>query len=91
MNVPTAAMIIFVKTFNLIAGGLITYYAYTAYRRTDSTYLRALAVGFGFVTLGALVAGVVDQLLVFDSDLAIVVEGAFTAVGLVIILYSIHM
>lgn len=84
-------MVIVVKTLNLLAGGLITYYAYKAYRRTDSLHLRAVAVGFGFVTLGALLAGVVDQILVFDPNLAIVVEGIFTTVGFVIILYSIHM
>lgn len=79
------------KTLTLLLGGLITYHSYTAYRRTASPALRALALGFGFVTVGAFLAGVVDQLVPVDPTLALVVESIFTTVGFVIILYSLYV
>ncbi|NHX36163.1 MULTISPECIES: DUF7521 family protein [Halolamina] len=87
MNVAVVAL----KTLTLVLGGSITFYAYRAYRRNGSPALRALAVGFGAVTLGALVAGIVDQLLPVNSDFALVAESAFTTLGFAVILYSLHV
>ncbi|MGB9960723.1 DUF7521 family protein (plasmid) [Halobacterium sp. MBLA0001] len=60
-------------------------------RCTGSPALRALTLGFGAVTLGAILAGLVDQLLPLDPNLAFVVEGLFTTIGFAIILYSLHV
>lgn len=79
------------KTVTLCLGGLITFYAYRAYRRTGSPALRALAVGFGAITLGAILAGAIDQLLAVDRALALLVESALTAVGFAVILYSLYV
>jgi hypothetical protein len=70
---------------------VITFYSYRAYRRTGARALRALALGFGIVTLGALLAGIVDQLIAVDPDIALVVESLFTTVGFAIILYSLYV
>lgn len=78
------------KTVTLLLGGLITYYAYRAYKRTESRAMGALAVGFGVVTLGALAAGVVDQVIGYGRDGALVMESALTLVGFGIILYSLY-
>lgn len=88
-NVTTAVIVL--KTLTLVLGGSITFYAFQAYRRTASSALRALAFGFGAVTLGALLAGIVDQLLPLDPSLALVVESLFTTVGFGIILYSLYV
>lgn len=88
-NVTTAVIVL--KTLTLVLGGSITFYAFKAYRRTASSALRALALGFGTVTLGALLAGIVDQLLPLDPNLALVVESLFTTVGFGIILYSLYV
>lgn len=83
---------IILKTFTLVLGGSITFYALKAYRRTGSSALRALSLGFGVVTLGAILAGIVDQLLTsVDPQLALVVESLFTTVGFGIILYSLYV
>lgn len=87
-NVNTAVIVL--KSLGLLLGGLITFYAFKAYRRTGAASLRALAVGFGTVTLGALLAGIVDQLLPLAPSLALVVESLFTTVGFGIILYSLY-
>ena len=47
-------------------------------------------MGFGTVTLGSLLAGVVDRLLQTASTAALVVESALTAVGFAIVLYSLY-
>lgn len=78
------------KTLTLVLGGLVTYLAYTAYQKTDATGLGILAIGFGFVTLGALVAGILDQLFLVDAGTALTVESALTAVGFAVIAYSLY-
>lgn len=84
------AVVTVLKTLTLLLGSAITLYSFRAYRRTGSRSLRALAVGFGVVTLGALFAGVADQLLPVDSQLAFVIESAFTTAGFAFILYSLY-
>lgn len=83
--------VIALKTITLALGGLITYFAFQAYQRTGAPPLRALAIGFGTVTLGSLLAGVVDRLLLLDSSYALIMESSLTAVGFAIILYSLYV
>ena len=82
--------VVALKTVTLVLGGLITYFAFRAYRRTGAKSLRALAIGFGAVTLGSLLAGVVDRLLAIDATYALAVESSLTAVGFAVILYSLY-
>lgn len=79
------------KAFVLVLGGLVTYHAYRASRRTGSHSLRLLAFGFGTVTLGALLAGVVDVLLPLAPSDALLVESLFTLGGFALVLYSLHV
>lgn len=83
-------LVVAFKTMTLIMGGLITYFAYRAYRRTESRALGALAVGFGVVTLGVLAAGIADQFLAYDPLDALLIESALTLVGFAVILYSLY-
>lgn len=78
------------KTLTLVLGGLITYFAYQAYSRTNSKSLRSLTIGFGFVTIGALLAGAVDQLMNVDQSWALAAESALTTVGFAVIVYSLY-
>lgn len=91
MTPSLTTVVVALKTLTLLLGGSITLYAFRAYRRTGSAALRALAVGFGAVTLGALLAGIVDQLSPLDPELALVVESLFTTVGFAVVLYSLHV
>lgn len=78
------------KTLTLLLGGLVTFLAYRAYRRTRADGLWLLAVGFGTVTLGALGAGLLDQLANVDNGLALTIESGLTALGFGIIAYSLY-
>ncbi|MFB6137750.1 MAG: hypothetical protein ABEJ42_05340 [Halobacteriaceae archaeon] len=84
-------LITVLKSVTLVLGGSITFYAYKAYTRTGSSALRALAIGFGTVTLGAILAGIVDQLLAVEPRLALVAESLFTTIGFAVILYSLYV
>lgn len=84
------SVIVALKTTTFILGGVITYFAYKAYRRTGSRSLQSLAVGFGVVTLGSMLAGVVDQVLRLSRDVALTIEGFLTVVGFAIIVYSLY-
>lgn len=92
MSPHLTAAVAALKTLSLVMGGLITYFAYRAYRRTDSPALRALTVGFGIVTLGALAAGVLDVFLTGENarTFALIVESALTTAGFAVILYSLY-
>ena len=79
-----------VKSLTLVFGGLITLLALRAYRRTGARELRALAIGFGVVTLGALLAGLGDVVLNVDIETSVLVESSITAVGFAIITYSLY-
>lgn len=86
--IPTA--VIAFKTLTLALGGLITYFAYRAYRRTDARPLGLLAAGFGIVTVGALTAGAAHQAFGFDTGTVLLIESALTTFGFGVILYSLY-
>ncbi|WP_458189743.1 DUF7521 family protein [Haladaptatus sp. NG-WS-4] len=88
MNVTP--LVIALKTLTLALGGVITYFAFKAYRRTGSPALRSLAIGFGIVTLGAFLAGVADQAFRADREFVLVIESALTAIGFASIAYSLY-
>jgi hypothetical protein len=90
MNHPI--LITALKTITLLIGATITFFSYRAYSRTGVPALRALTIGFGIVTLGSLLAGVVDRFIVeLGRESAIVVESLLTAIGFAVILYSLYV
>ena len=88
ITVPTA--IVVMKTLSLVLGGAITYLAYKAYRRTGAPSLRYLAVGFGIVTLGSLLAGIIDQVLQLELRVGLLVESVLITAGFAVIVYSLY-
>ncbi|MFC6954398.1 DUF7521 family protein [Halorubellus litoreus] len=91
MSSHTPALVVALKAITLALGGLISYLSYRAYRRTDARALGYLALGFGVITLGSLLAGVFDQFPTgFERNTALVIESALTAIGFAIITYSLY-
>ncbi|WP_425607558.1 DUF7521 family protein [Natrinema zhouii] len=89
MNSSTI-VIIAANVVTLLFGGAIVYLAHRAYARTGSTALRALAAGLGLVTLGTFAGGIAHQLLDVSLLNGIAVQSAFTALGFVILAYSLY-
>lgn len=90
MSPHITSTVVALKTISLVLGGLITYFSYRAYDRTRMRPLKYLAVGFGIVTLGTLLAGVVDQFLSLNPTAALLVESSTTTIGFAVIVYSLY-
>ncbi|WP_181685800.1 DUF7521 family protein [Halorhabdus salina] len=90
MSPHISMTVVALKTLTLLLGGLITFLAYRAYRRTNAQSLGALALGFGVVTVGAIAAGVSDLILNLPIDQTLLLESALTAAGFAIIVYSLY-
>ncbi|WP_254766465.1 DUF7521 family protein [Salinilacihabitans rarus] len=80
-----------VKTLSLIFGGLITYFAFKAYRRTRQRALGYLSAGFGLVTLGLVLAGLLYELLNVELSVGILLESLLVLAGFTIIAYSLYV
>ncbi|AKH96518.1 DUF7521 family protein [Halanaeroarchaeum sulfurireducens] len=85
------SIIVVLKTATFLLGGAITYFAFKAYRRTQSRSLQLLALGFGIVTLGSMGAGLVDQALWLSREFALITESLLTVVGFAVIVYSLYV
>lgn len=84
------AAIVVVKTFVLFFGMLITYQSFKAHRRTGSRPLRALAIGFGLVTIGAALGGVANQVFNVAFSIGILIQSVLTVIGFAVITYSLY-
>lgn len=84
-----ALVIVAANTLTLSAGGLIVLFASRAYRRTQVSSLRAVAVGFLFVASGTALGGLL-HLFFEDLIVGVAVQSIGTATGLVVILYSLY-
>jgi hypothetical protein len=84
------SLIVAVKTGILVLGGLITYFSYKAYRNTGERSLRALAVGFGVITFGALLAGILDTVLDVSLAVGVLIDAVLTLLGFAVITYSLY-
>jgi heme/copper-type cytochrome/quinol oxidase subunit 3 len=80
-----------VKTSILLVGGVVTYLAFSAYRRTEDRSLGLLATGFGLIVVGVLLAGLTFELLSSSLGIGILIESLFVLSGLSIIAYSLRV
>lgn len=86
-----AVALAIVKTLVLVVGGVVTYFAFKAFRRTRQRALGYLAAGFGLLTLGVGVAGFLYELLEVDLAVGILIESLLALLGLAIIAYSLYV
>ncbi len=80
-----------VKTLILIVGGIVTYLAFSAYRRTYDRSLGFLSVGFGLIVVGVLLAGLTFELLSVPLGVGVLIESLFVLVGLSVIALSLRV
>lgn len=86
-----AGYIIAAKSIVLVLGGLITHLAYRAAQRTGSRALRWFAVGFGIITLGAIVGGALNWFGGLPLGTAILVESLLWAVGFGVLAHALYV
>lgn len=80
-----------VKGCIAILGGVITYFSLKAYRHTRDRSLGYLSLGFAFVTLGAIMGGMVFEILNVDLATGVFFEGIFVLIGFIFIAYSLRV
>jgi hypothetical protein len=85
MTLLTAA-----KAVTLLFGGILTLLSLRAYRRTGSPALRALTVGIGLLTAGAILGGALHQLLGLPLKTSATLQSVFTAIGFGVLTYSLY-
>lgn len=88
---PTSMAVVAVKAFILVVGAGITLVAFRAHRKSGEDSMRALSIGFGVVTLGALLAGIFHKLFGLSLADGVLLNSVLTAVGFSIIGYSLYM
>lgn len=74
----------------LALGLAVTAISYRAYRRTGTPYLRTAAVGFGIISVGVFVEGVLFELVGLDLALVHVVESLAIGLGFLVLLRSLR-
>jgi len=77
------------QAFILVFGGIVVYYALRAYNRTKSQAMLLLGIGFAFVTLGAVVAGVLFNFTGSDLTAVETFQASFQAIGFLVIVLSL--
>jgi hypothetical protein len=89
MATSTALLLVAAKTVSLVCGGTLAVLAGRAAHRTGSDALRALALGIGLLTTGAVVGGLLHQGLGVPLVTGVAVQSIFTALGLGVMTYSL--
>ncbi|WP_123533451.1 DUF7521 family protein [Halosimplex salinum] len=86
----TTFVLALTKAATLSFGAILTGLSWRAYRRTADPALRALAVGIGLVTIGAILGGVLHRVVAVDLVVAVSVQSVFTACGFAVLTYSLY-
>jgi hypothetical protein len=84
------ALLVTVRLLVLGLGVLITYYSLEAYRRTRTPYLRNASIGFGIITLGVFIEGVLYEIGGLDLAFVHIIESVAIGLGFVVLLISLR-
>lgn len=86
----TTAVLVFVRVIVLVLGVLITYYSFQAYRRTGTPYMRNATLGFGIITLGVFLEGVLFEFAGLDLAVVHIIESVAIGLGFLVLLFSLR-
>ena len=89
-DLPAVDLLRVLQAVIVISGVVIIYFASKSFRKTKSGAMLFLALGFVFVTVGAVAAGILFEfLLPGNLQAADAVSAGFEVVGFALIVYSI--
>jgi len=87
---PVIDLLRILQALIVILGVVIIYFASKSFRKTKSAAMLYLALGFVFVTVGAVVAGILFEfVLPNDLQAADAVSAGCEVIGFALIVYSI--
>lgn len=78
------------KLVTMGLGVLITYQAYRGYRTHGSDPMLYVAIGFLFVSVGAVIEGVLFEIVGLSIFTAGAIQTSIVAVGMLVILYALY-
>ena len=78
------------KLITMVIGLVIAATAYRGYRRSGSEPMWYLAVGFAIISVGAVIEGILFDVLQFSIFWAGTVQTSIVALGMLVILYSLY-
>jgi len=90
-NVTATVMVIVLVLTTVLVGGCITYLAYRAARRSGSSPMYLFSYGFGVLTIGVALSGVLAVLFRLDAKEGLLIQGVFVLVGLGLLLRSLYL
>ena len=73
-----------------ILGLLLAYLSLKAYRKSKSNNMLFLSIGFGIITVGSILAGLLFEFLGFSLLQVNIVESFIILIGFIMIMYSIY-
>lgn len=82
--------LVIAKLVTVGLGLLITYQAYRGYRIHGSEPMRYVAIGFLFISVGAVIEGVLFDVVGLSISPAGTIQTSIVAVGMLVILYSLY-
>lgn len=89
MSFPIIDLLRIFQSAIVILGSVVIYFSSKSFRRTKSKSMLFLALGFSFVTTGAVVAGILFELLNYDIVAVETVQAISQTFGFILIVYSI--
>ena len=78
------------KTIVVVLGLLITYQAYRSYDRGNGTPMLYVSLGFLFISVGAVIEGILYELDFLTIYRASAIQTLIVAIGMVFVLYSLY-
>jgi hypothetical protein len=82
--------LVIAKLVTVGLGLLITYQAYRGYRTYGSEPMLYVAIGFLFISVGAVIEGLLFDVVGLSIFLAGTIQTAIVAAGMLVILYSLY-
>lgn len=82
-------LLVFFKLLLVGLGSAIVFVSYDAHRRMGSRMMLFVSMGFGLVTLGSLVEGILFEFLGYSFVEVHVVESTMVLAGLLALIYSL--
>ncbi|WP_267641648.1 DUF7521 family protein [Haloarchaeobius amylolyticus] len=82
--------LVIAKTATMVLGLLIAYQAFRGYRVHGSTAMLFVAIGFAIISIGAVIEGVLFDVVGWSIFLAGFVQTVVVAVGMLFVLYSLY-
>lgn len=84
------ALLVVVKVFALVLGGVVSLMAYRAYRRTRMPGLQYFAVGLAVITLGTVLVGAFHHLGGASVTLGMVLESVIICAGFGVMIVGLY-